>query len=914
MKALRIIAVFGLLVSWSSFTRAAPLGTAFTYQGNLADGGAPASGTYDLRFAVYADATGGTAVGGPITNSAVGVTNGLFTTLLEFGSDAFTGDELWLEIAVRSNGVAGDFTLLEPRQALTATPYAVRAIQFSGAVADGQLSGNIARLDSDQVFTGAVTATAFYGQGALLWQELSGPAQQAAPNTAYLATSEDEVAITLPTTLAVGDTIRVSGLGTGGWRIVQNAGQFIRTDAGGTYGGPWTACATNQSWSSVASSADGHKLVAVSGFDALDGHIYTSTDAGLTWVQCAESGERGQWVAVASSADGTKLLAADWAGPLYTSTNSGVTWTQQGVRGEWSSVASSADGSTLVAAGWGEPLYTSTNAGVSWTAGEYRDWTSVASSEDGTRLAAVVDGGQIYTSTNSGAAWTPQETNRAWRAVASSADGTCLIAAVYGGQIYTSTNSGLNWAPQETDRYWRAVASSANGTRLTAAVDGGQVYTSTDSGVTWEASETNRSWSAVALSAAGDRLVAVVYFGQIYTRELFQGTTPGPEGLFAGDQGSSVELIYAGAGQFRLVNASGTLHIEEDEVPTGLDTKVNRAGDTMSGALTNMAGFRGDGSMLTGIQGANIVDDSITSTKLAPNSVTTAALADGAATSPKILDGSVTAEDLADGVVTSEKIADSSITSSKLASNSVTAVTLAAGSVTSAKLGADVGLWSKSGADMYYTGGRVGIGGSYPQATLHVDGDTRIQSSASTVAQARQLTVSSGWGDTNTALTLGYFYNLGVQAAGVIQARDVDPATLLLNPSGGNVGIGTSTPTAKLEVNGGVNINGDLRATGTSYTRFPRPAYDSGWVSLAQGGSQVLNHGVGGDVANYVVDMQVRDVVGLINNAACGQDHGITVFVDWGAYWSMLNTATITVYRGVDNLTAASVRIRIWVY
>ena len=31
-----------------------PLGTAFSYQGRLADGGAPASGIYDFRFAMDA--------------------------------------------------------------------------------------------------------------------------------------------------------------------------------------------------------------------------------------------------------------------------------------------------------------------------------------------------------------------------------------------------------------------------------------------------------------------------------------------------------------------------------------------------------------------------------------------------------------------------------------------------------------------------------------------------------------------------------------------------------------------------------------------------------------------------------------------------------------------------------------------
>ena len=71
-----------LLGLMSSFAHAAPLGTAFTYHGQLTDGGAPAIGIYDLRFTIYDLASGGTPVAGPITNSPVGVTNGLFATLL----------------------------------------------------------------------------------------------------------------------------------------------------------------------------------------------------------------------------------------------------------------------------------------------------------------------------------------------------------------------------------------------------------------------------------------------------------------------------------------------------------------------------------------------------------------------------------------------------------------------------------------------------------------------------------------------------------------------------------------------------------------------------------------------------------------------------------------------------------------
>jgi hypothetical protein len=105
----------------------------------------------------------------------------------------------------------------------------------------------------------------------------------------------------------------------------------------------WTARDSNRQWSSVASSADGTKLVAA----VQNGQIYTSTDSGVTWTARAGS---LPWSSVASSADGTKLVAGDYYGQIYTSMDSGVTWTAQASGQDWYSVASSVDGNKLVAA------------------------------------------------------------------------------------------------------------------------------------------------------------------------------------------------------------------------------------------------------------------------------------------------------------------------------------------------------------------------------------------------------------------------------------------------------------------------------------------------------------------------------------------------------------------------------------
>src|SRR5215204_5957096 len=100
-------------------------GTAFTYQGGLNEGASPANGSYDLTLSLWTAASGPAQVGGTLTNSAVGVSNGLFTVSLDFGAN-FPGANRWLEIAVRTN-FAGAFTTLGPRQRITPTPYAITA-------------------------------------------------------------------------------------------------------------------------------------------------------------------------------------------------------------------------------------------------------------------------------------------------------------------------------------------------------------------------------------------------------------------------------------------------------------------------------------------------------------------------------------------------------------------------------------------------------------------------------------------------------------------------------------------------------------------------------------------------------------------------------------------------------------------
>ena len=124
--------------------------TAITYQGLIANQLDHGSNTADIVFTLFNTNSGGGPVGGPITNTAIAVnSNGLFMTTMDFGSNVFNGSTHWLEIAVRTNG-GGAFTVLTPRQLLTATPQAIYALNAGTATIattatnfSGTISGDV---------------------------------------------------------------------------------------------------------------------------------------------------------------------------------------------------------------------------------------------------------------------------------------------------------------------------------------------------------------------------------------------------------------------------------------------------------------------------------------------------------------------------------------------------------------------------------------------------------------------------------------------------------------------------------------------------------------------------------------------------------------------------------------------------
>jgi hypothetical protein len=177
-RQLWISAIFVLLLTAPGLLQAqTPLGTVFSYQGQLKEGGVPADGLdYDFRFRLFDDPAAGTQVGGALLFNDQTVENGLFTLELDFGTGIFTGDALWLEVGVKREPLE-PFTVLSPRQPLNAAPYALYALDGPGPAGFWAANGDdIYNTNSGKVGIGTNTPVASLqvingGESHAIWAE-----------------------------------------------------------------------------------------------------------------------------------------------------------------------------------------------------------------------------------------------------------------------------------------------------------------------------------------------------------------------------------------------------------------------------------------------------------------------------------------------------------------------------------------------------------------------------------------------------------------------------------------------------------------------------------------------------------------------------------------------------------------------
>lgn len=146
-----VVAALALSGASGDVRASSPAGTAFTYQGQLTETGSPVTASCDFSFGLWDDPAAGSQVGSTVSQT-LSVTDGLFITLLDFGSSAFDGDGRYLEIAVGCPTGSG-LTTLTPRQQLTPTPYALRSGSTPWTGITGMPAGFADGVDDDHTYT-----------------------------------------------------------------------------------------------------------------------------------------------------------------------------------------------------------------------------------------------------------------------------------------------------------------------------------------------------------------------------------------------------------------------------------------------------------------------------------------------------------------------------------------------------------------------------------------------------------------------------------------------------------------------------------------------------------------------------------------------------------------------------------------
>lgn len=507
--------------------------SAFTYQGQLISNSIPATGQFDLRFALYDAVTNGNPIGSPLTNAPTGVTNGLFLVTLDFGNSVFDGNQRWLEMGVRTNGSTNVFTTLTPRQLITATPYAVRAANYTGVLGatnltgkinDTNLSANVALLTNNATFTRTVTASNFTGNAYGL---VNVPAASLIGTIADARLSTN-VSLLNAGTNAFGGTIGAPyfyGYGGGLTNVPGRIFDFVPTAASSVQAfANFGYLATNDTTPVVitlpltinipvgnivrvtGSGAAGWIVAQNAGQKILTGNLLKVT--GGAWHAVPSSSL--QWRAVAASGDGQKLIAAVNLGAVYTSSDYGASWASASGSAAWSATAASGNGAYLFAAYSPGFIYVSTGGAFGSVGSPGKNWSGLASSVDGHYAVACANGEYLYRSSNYGSSWGTvlSDATRSWTGIASSGDGVNLAACAIGANIYVSTNSGAGWTPRATLQTWSCIAGAANGGIFVAGVNGGQLYVSYDSGTSWIPTATSQAWTSVSCSADGTKMIA----------------------------------------------------------------------------------------------------------------------------------------------------------------------------------------------------------------------------------------------------------------------------------------------------------------------------------------------------------------------------------------------------------------------
>ena len=183
--------------------------------------------------------------------------------------------------------------------------------------------------------------------------------------------------------------------------------------------------------------------------------------------------------------------------------------------------------------------------------------------------------------------------------------------------------------------------------------------------------------------------------------------------------------------------------------------------------------------------------------------------------------------------------------------------------------------WSNNGTgSIYYNSGNVGIGTTNPSATLFVTRGT----AGSGTAVFEGSTHASHFNYSTAEDT----YIRGGKTGAAVYINDSHSGSVYIGTGGGNVGIGTASPTAKLHVVGDGKLTGNLTVDGNIAAKYQDVAE---WVessqALAAGTVVVLDQTKSNQViaSSVSYDTRVAGVISLRPGIALGENGAGKVLV-----------------------------------
>ncbi|MBY0113144.1 MAG: tail fiber domain-containing protein [Phycisphaerales bacterium] len=290
----------------------AQTGSPFTYQGRVANNGAPVNGTVSVQLSLWRDAFSNSIadrIGSVQTLNNVAVNNGVFTvianSLLEFGTNPFNGEARWLQVAVNGQTVL-------PRQQLLSTPYASGLTGGGGAINNSSGTTTFS-------FTNLSTNTTANTANALLVRR--GNASGISLDGFYpAALSVDTANVNgVVSTSSAASAYSIFGLSSG------NGGSGVVGQASGANSNGVLGISTEPGTSGVRGIANGGSANAVYGTSSGSfgaGLYAVATGPNGLGVLASASGTDGR--AISASISGAATHAGYFSGPVFVSNRLGI--------------------------------------------------------------------------------------------------------------------------------------------------------------------------------------------------------------------------------------------------------------------------------------------------------------------------------------------------------------------------------------------------------------------------------------------------------------------------------------------------------------------------------------------------------------------------------------------------------------